>query len=239
MEMIIDATYSNNRESWGSLYDNNPRTLPVDGSDPIRVLSALSTQECIIEVYHRAMDRFPGGNSDIHVIKQTYVPLKGTIAARDYCNWDGGSNILSEQVLLPEAKVALFSNVIPALDTLFQSNPSRDITCTVDDPSCDSDEYDTEWSSIEILVFDSERKSLLGRVHQRSRLTVDRNREPVLRDALPASPETQNVLDQVEVALQMGRVEKFSDGENPDIVGKRIEWDWHGYIIPLYLGDNY
>lgn len=236
--MMADGScFASNRRGWSLLYDTHPRTIPVDNTDSSRVLSVIANRDCIIEVYHRAMDRYPGGNSDIRLVKHTYLPSQGLIVVKDYCNWDGGSNILEEPLQLLDDKVTRFSNVFPALEALFKINTSRDITCTVDDPSCDSDEYDTEWSSIEILVFDSNKQTLLARVHQRARLTVDRNREPTLIDAMPALPETQHVLDIVETALQMGRVENFS--ENDPFFGRRVEWDWHGYIVPLYIGDNY
>jgi hypothetical protein len=190
------------------------------------------------------MVRFDAGNCDVIVAKQTYSPAQeggasASIVGRHYRNWDGSSSIDAQPFVRPES-VAEFSAVIEALTGLLSDSPRRDIGVTIEDPEMrDSDNYDTKWSSIEILLYSKPGHTLLARLHQRA--ILPRGADTGGEDRYGPAPSVREraVLGAVETALQMGAVEQFSEevGGTPPWNGPSTSWDWHGYIFPLFLGE--
>lgn len=108
-----------------------------------------------IDVYWRALDRQPGGNNDIHTACYTFDCATQTVSTRLAQNWDGTlertectPHQLSERISGKDPTEP-FASFLRALRSL---GPG-DSECTIPDTvSLDSDAYDTEWSSHEILV---------------------------------------------------------------------------------------
>eukprot|EP00041_Stephanoeca_diplocostata_P013208 m.230502 g.230502 ORF g.230502 m.230502 type:complete len:311 (-) comp19262_c0_seq6:1253-2185(-) len=70
-DMVTDATCaSGNRDSWFTAMCKHPRRPEVDPRlAGAAVLQALHERTATITIYHRACDRFPGGNADIFICK--------------------------------------------------------------------------------------------------------------------------------------------------------------------------
>eukprot|EP00041_Stephanoeca_diplocostata_P013209 m.230526 g.230526 ORF g.230526 m.230526 type:complete len:202 (-) comp19262_c0_seq8:184-789(-) len=170
-------------------------------------------------------------------------------------NWDGQSMAGDNVVTLPPSVGTLLEQeVMPALVALLQSQPNGgtawDFECQIEDMQSDSDEYDTRWSSIDVLVHvptaagqvvpagkDSSPR-LAARLHQRAVLNgLWRMGEADKHPVTPATPPMQAVLDAIDAALDMGEPDAFSEGDTAG--AQRLQAGsslaWHGYIMPLFL----
>lgn len=117
-------------------------------------LRAGSGRACI-DVYWRALDRQPGGNADNRTVCFTFDCAHRTVSTRTANNWDG---TLERSEYQPKSLSSAiqsnvpgsFSEFLAALRTL---GPG-DSECTIlDSTTEDCEEYDTTWSSHEIVVF--------------------------------------------------------------------------------------
>lgn len=231
-KFACDATcHTSNRRSWNDWYDNHPRGFAkqLQAASASKALAAIESGMFNLTIYHRALDRFPGGNADMHIVKHVYNHATGTLHALHFVNWDAQSSILNEPEAISGAE-RITANVVPALQHLISTAAELDLVCTIDHAAMDCEEYDTCWSSIEIILSDADG-GMLARLHQRARMF---NQEPKLIPK-PATSEMQRVLDNIEEELQLGTVEHFSN--NSPFKNKMRVLDWHGYILPLYLDD--
>ena len=123
------------RSAGGSLA--SVRVLQSPGQVGCRVLSV-----CLIMV-----QRFPGGNADCHTLMYQFTS-NGEVSAFQYSNWDGSH---SRGSFVPAALAK--SDCISKLSSLLSKwKGPLDSSSTMIDNSADSDEYDSEWSSKEIMV---------------------------------------------------------------------------------------
>lgn len=104
------------------------------------------------------MDRFPGGNCDSFVIKYTIdLNIKNwTTTAIKWSDWDGNSHFSSKPISIPPLAARFWKHSLPSLIALVdRASPQSSLffTGTIDDHSKDQEEIDTEWTSIEILVY--------------------------------------------------------------------------------------
>jgi hypothetical protein len=105
--------------------------------------------EARVQIYWRALGRFPGGNADIHTVCYTFDCAKLTVSCCDYANWDGTPSCC---VFRPKHLSTALAARLPPLQEALKNAP-QDSECTcVDNDSIDSEKYDTEWSSQEIVV---------------------------------------------------------------------------------------
>jgi len=138
----------------------------VDGSVSIEdIKKGLQQDKAKVIVYYRAMDRFPGGNCDSFVIKYTIDLATEEATAFRWVDWDGSQNFSVAPQSLPELVKKFKKNTVPALVALLDDRKANaagaplSFESTVEDQSSDSGEYDTEWTSIEVLVYLPEKQS--------------------------------------------------------------------------------
>ena len=120
--------------------------------------------EARLELYWRALDRRPGGNADSQTVCYTFDCSVPSVSCRVYSNWDGSqahSEFTPQQLSAGLAHPAdgsppssSFAALVKLLDTLKHTKLPWNSECLLwDNVSCNSEEYDTEWSSQEIVVF--------------------------------------------------------------------------------------
>lgn len=145
-------------------------TLP----DEVRVPSCLldtNTVPIRIDVYWRAHNRFPGGNCDSTTIRYRLDIQESSLQAEKkvWWNFDGEQSIGSSgplsQVRCKEIYGKLQPTVKEVLRKLIMSEKGKHVRQEGshyhiwDNKSRDSNAYDTEWTSVEILVYDDEKSS--------------------------------------------------------------------------------
>lgn len=106
----------------------------------------LSSEYAVVDLYWRALDRFPGGNADFHTILFRFSLKDTAVECIHYKNWDGSHRRTRYQ---PKE---LDGAGILRVCRLLQMLPERNSECTLVDTASDREEYDSEWSSQEILV---------------------------------------------------------------------------------------
>jgi hypothetical protein len=108
-----------------------------------------------VDVYWRALDRCPGGNADFHTLCYTFsCGVAGlqdaSVACREYTNWDG-SHYYREWT--PSKLASNLSETLPALLDALKPVATESECTVLDAITQDSEDYDTEWTSQELLVF--------------------------------------------------------------------------------------
>ncbi len=188
--------------------------------------------------YFRALDRSPGGNIDTTTVKVAFRAGPGEIGAltaKQYANWDG------EHFTYTEAPLTLdISKTAPAMVKAAQSMIDGGLaasTFTIIDARRDSDEYDTEWSSLEFTIHTlpsadadhNEGKLVLHVVQKALSYTKQKGSPP---DAL-----SQTFLDSVQALVGIGRVVDLNES-SPFRSAYKPKSTSHGYQskdIPLFL----
>eukprot|EP01130_Rhizamoeba_saxonica_P014624 TRINITY_DN640_c0_g1_i6.p1 TRINITY_DN640_c0_g1~~TRINITY_DN640_c0_g1_i6.p1 ORF type:complete len:286 (+),score=58.97 TRINITY_DN640_c0_g1_i6:966-1823(+) len=241
---------------WTSAYYRfKKRQIPSKKHNLGNIKKFIQDRKIAIVVYYRALSRYPGGNADEKVVKYTLFVDNGEfkIIGLDHNNWDA-SHYYSEKEVeyqIPEdfeSKIdALLEKVIASIN----DSKKKDVYVTVVDDSTDSGSYDTEWSSIELLLYgfpdpNGSRPSsdpddlkdpwpLLFRFHQKANVIYKGH-----YNNHPHSTITQEVVDAVESIFSHGRVEQFSDGKGIQLTpveGTAVDYksDIGGYVMPFYL----
>eukprot|EP00040_Diaphanoeca_grandis_P030674 m.181912 g.181912 ORF g.181912 m.181912 type:complete len:537 (-) comp32087_c0_seq4:67-1677(-) len=264
-KMTTDASCRNlGRQKWRDVLSSHPkRPIFLQTFSKEEILKFVKDRDMKMVIYHRALDRFPGGNADIIIAKHEVVwkqnprgKLQPKITASQFRNWDGSSSF-SGQVSYPASVcIQMEKKVIPAIIKLLSNNNNNDenddsdadeadvlFECTVACQQKDSEEYDTEWSSIDICLYTTggDESVLFTRVHQYAVLNNQyRSVRGEEEDEHPATPDVQLVLDGIESIFHMGRPERFSENETPG--SKRLNaavgdtsLEWHGYIMPVII----
>lgn len=94
-KMFSDATCSGRgRPAWTTtMQETSNRPVGPVGQWSDEISTAVRDGRVVLVIYHRALDRFPGGNSDQHVIKHVAVLSSHdpTVSAKGFQNWDGQS----------------------------------------------------------------------------------------------------------------------------------------------------
>lgn len=222
----------------------------------------MDIQSNTLVIYYRALERTPGGNYDTFVTK--FVIENKKVQISSFRNWDGLAQRCPIQPLNheeAEGHISAFvqNGLVPSMIKLLESGNNvqggnlRHIEGTIDEEAQDSDEYNTQWSSIEVLLFKGASPEggaapeqscpLLLRVHQRSVLvnwrqgwTAPKLVEP--RD--PASDELLAVIASTNATVLMGTTEEFSEGKSPSgkLVGslksEKVE-NKSSEVMPIYI----
>lgn len=154
--------------------------------------------------YFRALDRWPGGNADMFVIKVTLVVAPGKaprLSAKVHRNFDGEHWAHTAKTLtLPGAKTNAAA-VLGAAQRLIDGGV-RDGAFTIIDSRRDQEAYDTEWSWLEhSLQIDG---TPVLRVTQKA-LTGAKSKSP-------PDATSQQFFDAVFQLVGLGRVEAYADG---------------------------
>lgn len=177
-------------------------------------------------VYFRALDRSPGGNSDLWVIKLTLRHVPGQpveIVARMHGEFDGARWARGDRRLERD-----LSDSLPAFLAAAQVLIDAGLTDTSDtilDPRSDREEYDTEWSWIEAELVVGEAPVL--RVVQRALSYTS--------TCSPPDARTAAFLERLQALVGIGRVEAFSDGGSADHGGPEEEPVGRPSPLPLYF----
>lgn len=181
-----------------------------------------------IDVYWRAHDRFPGGNCESLTIRYRLHIQESSLQAEktEWWNGDGDQSIGSSgplsQMRCEEmfGKLHPFKEVVKNLILSDKREHVREMGSFYhiwDSKSRDSNAYDTEWTSVEMLVYDDEKSSnpffkLTRQCRfgpQYGPVSLSRHEE--------ATPEQMAVMDLVHDSVGMGRrvMEYVPDGELP------------------------
>jgi hypothetical protein len=111
----------------------------------LEIAEAVKNGNYRLDVYWRALDRYPGGNADFHTIRFRFNHEQ-TVTCRDFYNWDGTPGF---EEFVPSMNPATIRPLAESLCTL--KDTSLDVYSNT--RQTDSDEYDSEWSSREIILF--------------------------------------------------------------------------------------
>ncbi|MBH25292.1 MAG: hypothetical protein CMH57_12745 [Myxococcales bacterium] len=131
-------------------YTEAPRPSAVSDA-PIR--EALTEIPLGGVLYFRALERFPGGNADMFTIKVLLQSIPGEapkMTAAVHWNWDGSCHAYDAFPLTLD-----LSTTLPAFLTAAEAMLAadhRDVSVSIEDTRTDREEYDTEWSSIELTL---------------------------------------------------------------------------------------
>ncbi len=265
-QVASQLCYGANRLRWCDLYYRR-RPTPVSVT-AAQLRQAIANQTVGIVVYYRALDRFPGGNADWAVLKfkVAFNTDNCDISWMAYRNWDGSAT----GCRAPEARSVESADRVKAL----LLDPLKDLAAATDKPSVettvidrqrDSEEIDTEWSSIEVLLHmppslvggnddrssceagelfpsadgnSQERWPLVFRLHQRALLT---NWYTPTGDELlthtPAEGSAKAVLDGAGSLFGMGSVDPTLEGlaDTPDSVNLP---NFNVYVPPIFLHEE-
>jgi hypothetical protein len=222
---------------WYQAYAESARRRAVAAAGDARAALAAGQYELV--VYHRALERFPGGNCDAIVMKHHFDGGAARVGGRLFRNWDGSAELwgiadVGEAEEYPQlAAKQLVAGLVPKLHALLAEQPgAREHLCTVDEPRSDSDEYNTVWSSVEVLLFGAsaaravfggaaaaEAGPLLLRVHQVARYTRDHlymkwaDAGPETMPDAPARPSVAAVVEAATAAVDALTPNEFSEGD--------------------------
>lgn len=238
-----------------------PRVAPDARGDAAACAAAsCEAGDVRLVIYHRALERRPGGNADIRVVRHAFgrVSSRAALAraarrgqeqvtATMYTNFDGNLERVdggTREGVGDDVR----ARVLPALAALLRDGGgATSFECTIDDPARDGDAYDTEWSSVEVLLYEVSSGRLRARVHQHAlRKNWYRGRGgwgagPGARnptgdtdvDDRPASAALAALLAAVDGALGLGRVEPFCDGETRG--GRALRKSGKELLLPYLL----
>lgn len=243
--------------TWRQLY--RPAKIRADVADAA-VRELLERSPAFrVDVYWRALDRFPGGNADMLTIRYRFDlsrAAESKVTVTVFQNWDGTQMITAG--VTPERPSRMVSRdaagTMARFSGLFCALKRRDSECHIfDDHSTDSDEYNTEWSSVEVLLFDPEHaEAPLARLHQ-SCIMGPQWREEMDAPVFVAPDAGQGAMIAfVTDAVGMGRVGQWSgDVDEEGCEGQSVAGEdfakatkgkrelttevGHSYAHPFYL----
>lgn len=161
------------RQPWHALYDARRPALPAGMTHTAKLEELVNTRRVGLVVYFRALDRFPGGNADWAVLKFKlgFAPAppknedeeKSEAKCEDekcwvrwmgYTNWDGQGTISRRSVEREKLLVAqVRAQLLEPLADLIDASEQRSVETVVVDRHLESEGTNTEWSSIEVLVY--------------------------------------------------------------------------------------
>lgn len=215
--------------------------------------------ELRLVIYHRALNRRPGGNTQERVVRHAYGQhysrperarkarrANAVVTVTAYQNDDGTVSLPGRPATIVPAAERVAAAVLPALATLLRHGGGATLfESTINDDAVDTDAYDTEWSSIELLLYDLPGR-LLCRAFQRALRPRFRRDGDSEGDVRPASAGLIGLWSSVASALRLGRVEPFCDGttagsrEMPSTYGQReLPESIRPWVkAPLYLADE-
>jgi predicted DNA-binding WGR domain protein len=181
---------------------------------------ALATLPLVGIFYFRAHDRSPGGNSDMVTLKVTLWALEGQppeLRVASYRNWDGNHHQYAETPLRIDP-APLLPHLRRCAAELVAAG-ATDGQYTVHERRVDSDEYDTEWSTIELSLLVPPEGG--GRAEDGAILLTFEQEAVASAGYSPRTPShdppdrvSQAFLDCVMRMCGVGRVNAFSEGED-------------------------
>eukprot|EP01060_Flectonema_neradi_P023780 TRINITY_DN3212_c0_g1_i1.p1 TRINITY_DN3212_c0_g1~~TRINITY_DN3212_c0_g1_i1.p1 ORF type:complete len:449 (+),score=110.23 TRINITY_DN3212_c0_g1_i1:1537-2883(+) len=214
-EKVIDDSHSTS--SWRETLKIHPHDPKVNDSIPKKEsLTKLSKDDVVVYVYHRALNRYPGGNSENVVARHEFDPnSENEPQAIWFVDGDGNPYLSKGNADCGEN---FTDDVLGHIKNLLKTTKKSTwlFESTITDEADDSDEYDTEWSSIDILVYSKpvSPETLIARIHQYSLCPniydVDDSEHK------KASKSESAIFTALEETLEMGRPEDIDD-KYPDL----------------------
>lgn len=190
-----------------------------------------------VDAYWRTGTRFPGGNCDSFTLRYRFdlgphPDAVGSVSLTFHRNWDGahyggGGDLPAARDRAVASSFALELRTM--LRVLVASGLCQEGRCAWhvwDHEAVDSNAYDTEWSSVEILVYDGDGGARPGRpflsLLQARVLGPQFRPQPAYQPRVtPAAPEQRGVVHLATQVVGMGRPQSFSDGTCPAAVEAR------------------
>eukprot|EP01083_Nonionella_stella_P158899 517694_1 len=138
--------------------DINNHRKTIDNVDVLhKLLLRTNTRDFGMIIYFKALNRYPGGNADMYVIKYMVTVTKQWIYLQKITrsNWDG-TNYISKKPF--HLKVPNESNYVEQMMNAFVDlyrvkGKSQDFYAEIVDKRSDTEEYDTEWSHLDFRVY--------------------------------------------------------------------------------------
>ena len=218
-------------------YADSRRPRPIVSGYADRDLAGLPLAGVL---YFRADERYPGGNADMFTIRINLLALPGqppALTATSHNNWDG------EHWTYPETPVKLdLSATLPQLRAALSAALAAgdvDTTATVRDNRSDEEEYDTEWSSIELeLTVLPEGATDLSRLDEGDLILRFVQKAVYFSSGDPPTGAALALRDAVKALCGITRVEKNS--ENEDAFSRAwspsgTSLGYRSQKVPLYL----
>lgn len=190
--------------------------------------------------YFRAHDRYPGGNRDMFTVKVTLLHVPGgvpTFTIHSHRDWDGEHWVYPETAYEPADEAAM-TTFIDAARALLAAGHS-DIESSVFDGRSDSEEYDTEWTSLEFVLTELPAGSTdLSALEQGTPVLRARQKAVYARSvAEPPDALGQAFLDATFALTGMGRVLTYADNEcaaaTVEVDGESL--GYRSAPVPVYL----
>lgn len=212
-----------------------PHTLTSETWDGLE--QALDARRIGFVFYFRALDRTPGGNTDIRVLKFT-LDHEYTFNFQHMHCCDGYFLRSTHPFLLPSPEPEAFEMLVESVYEVLKARNSQSFEFTIDDPQQSTEVGDTLWSSVEVMVFAPWGKvgpgeqsddvfppdpeltisgwPLVARVHQRA-LCRNWLSDKELGDHnvpfVSATQAHQELMDNVRHLVGLGSPQEFNDGE--------------------------
>ncbi|MCB9741208.1 MAG: WGR domain-containing protein [Alphaproteobacteria bacterium] len=188
-------------------------------------------------VYFRALDRYPGGNADMWVIKisLSYTPGQPMrMVCRMVGNWDGSRWATGDKEV--ELDTSVTGPAFLAAAERLAAKGLLDTNDSILDTRYDREEYDTEWSSIEceLTAWPTGAAAASPPEDGRTALRVVQRALSYTKTCSPPAPETAAFIEALQALVGIGRIEAFSDGGSSAHYGPSLQASGHG-PLPLYL----
>lgn len=190
--------------------------------------------------YFRALDRYPGGNADMFTTKITLRHIPGEAPAlrtRQYRNWDG------QHYEYDETEVSLdLTKTLPALleatEALVATGDAQG-EFTVRETRYDREEYDTEWSSIEFVIYVLPKEDAESVKIEDGEAIAHLIQRAVTYQAEGPQGAFEDFFGAAVALTGVGRVEEHSEGKDAynGACGeaRTVGQKWSSADIPIYL----
>ena len=229
--VAADADLATLAAQWRLVLREEPASIPR----PLALRQPLR-----VDVYWRALDRFPGGNCDSWTVRYRFdldcQSPSQTVSLDYHHNWDGVHHAGSGSVItqLQEGRGLLDEDAMSTIAAAARSVREAPVRGrylggdgatwwhAVDDTARDADAFETEWTSVEVLVYDTgamrdggHTKPFL-RLKQVRKVGPQYRPQPSYQTAVREAPSEQlAVIRLFSTAVGMGRPHELSEGSCP------------------------
>ncbi len=218
-------------------YREAPR--PIELSDAYKGKD-LSTLPIGGVFYFRAFDRYPGGNADMFTtkVKLRHIPGEDTtLRAKQYRNWDG-QHYEYEEVAVNLDLAETLPALLKATEALVATGEAQG-EFTVHEGRYDQEEYDTEWSSLEFVIYVLPEENAVGVPLEDGEPIAHLVQRAVTYTASGPEGAFAGFFDAVMGLTGVGRVEKHSESQDAFSAASEkanvVLEKWSSADVPIYL----
>ena len=190
--------------------------------------------------YFRAFDRYPGGNADMFTTKVKLRHIPGddtTLRAKQYRNWDG-QHYEYEEVAVNLDLAKTLPALIKATQELVDTGEAQG-EFTVHEGRYDREEYDTEWSSLEFVIYVLPEDDAASVPLEDGEPIAHLVQRAVTYTAEEPSGAFSGFFNAVMSLTGIGRVEKHSEGQDDFSAANEkanvVLEKWSSADVPIYL----